>query len=151
MPRRIDVCQCVCHAGAVHPASWPLLSDDSLSDLATCCAPLAGEALDAHAAERLAAVLKALAEPTRLRLLALVAAKHDSEECICNLTKLVGVSQPTVSHHMKLLVDAGLLEREQRGKWAYYRLVPGALDALARLVSAVAVDPGVVAPAARSC
>jgi ArsR family transcriptional regulator len=90
--------------------------------------------LDDAAAERLAAVLKALADPTRLRLLSLVAAQPDREECICNLTALVGVSQPTVSHHMKVLVDAGLLEREQRGKWAYYRLVPGALDALSALL-----------------
>lgn len=115
-------------------ASLPLL----VEDLAACCAPPAGEALDADGAERLAATLKVLAEPTRLRLLSLVAANRDSEECICNLTELVGVSQPTVSHHMRLLVDAGLLAREQRGKWAYYRLVPGALDAFARLLAGVA-------------
>lgn len=111
----------------------PLLSDD----LAACCARPASGALDAAAAVRLAAVLKVLAEATRLRLLSLVAAGADGEECICNLTELVGVSQPTVSHHMRLLVDAGLLEREQRGKWAYYRLVPGALDTLAGLLSRV--------------
>lgn len=115
-------------------APLPVLMDD----LAACCPPPAGQALDANSAERLAAVLKVLAEPTRLRLLSLVAAHQDSEECICNLTDLVGVSQPTVSHHMKLLVDAGLLEREQRGKWAYYRLVPGALDTLTTLLSRVA-------------
>jgi ArsR family transcriptional regulator len=83
-------------------------------------------------------VLKVLAEPTRLRLLSLVAAQQDGAECICNLTDQVGVSQPTVSHHMKLLVDAGLLEREQRGKWAYYRLIPGALATLTHLLSSVA-------------
>lgn len=109
-----------------------------MADLAACCPPPTGEALDAATAERLAAVLKVLAEPTRLRLLSLVAAHQDSEECICNLTELVGVSQPTVSHHMKLLVDAGLLDREQRGKWAYYRLIPGALDTLTRLLTRVA-------------
>jgi ArsR family transcriptional regulator len=117
--------------GAMPTAPLPVLIDD----LAACCPPPAGEALDAVAAERLAAVLKVLAEPTRLRLLSLVAAHQDSEACICNLTDLVGVSQPTVSHHMKLLVDAGLLDREQRGKWAYYRLVPGALDTLTTLLS----------------
>jgi ArsR family transcriptional regulator, arsenate/arsenite/antimonite-responsive transcriptional repressor len=122
--------------GAVPTASLPLLSDDL-----ACCAPPAGQALDPGAAERLAAVLKVLAEPTRLRLLSLVAAHQDSEECICNLTELVGVSQPTVSHHMKLLVDVGLLEREQRGKWAYYRLIPGALDSLTQLL------PRIVHPA----
>jgi ArsR family transcriptional regulator len=116
------------------PSPLPLFG----GELVACCTPLAGEVLDAAAAEQLAAVLKVLAEPTRLRLLSLIAANQDSEECICNLTDVVGVSQPTVSHHMKLLVDAGLLEREQRGKWAYYRLVPGALDALAGLLTKVA-------------
>ena len=115
-------------------APLPVLMDN----LAACCPPPAGGALDAAAAERLAAVLKVLAEPTRLRLLSLVAARQDGEECICNLTDLVGVSQPTVSHHMKQLVDAGLLEREQRGKWAYYRLVPGALETLTALLGRVA-------------
>jgi ArsR family transcriptional regulator len=115
-------------------APLPVLMDD----LAACCPASAGQALDADSAERLAGVLKVLAEPTRLRLLSLVAAQQDSEECICNLTDLVGVSQPTVSHHMKQLVDAGLLDREQRGKWAYYRLVPGALDTLTALLSRVA-------------
>jgi ArsR family transcriptional regulator, arsenate/arsenite/antimonite-responsive transcriptional repressor len=115
-------------------APLPLLADE----FAACCTPAAGVGLDAEAAQRLAAVLKVIAEPTRLRLLSLVAAQAESEACICDLTAPVGLSQPTVSHHMKVLVDAGLLEREQRGKWAYYRLVPGALDALARLVSTVA-------------
>jgi ArsR family transcriptional regulator len=118
---------------AMPTALLPLLSDD----LTACCTPPAGQALDAAAAERLAAVLKVLAEPTRLRLLSLVAAHQDGEECICNLTDLVGVAQPTVSHHMKLLVEAGLLDREQRGKWAYYRLVPGALDTLTTMLARV--------------
>jgi len=100
-------------------------------DLAACCSPVAAGGLDQASAERLAAVLKALAEPTRLRLISLVAAQPDGEACICELTAPVALSQPTVSHHMKVLVDAGLLEREQRGKWAYYRLVPGALDSVA--------------------
>jgi ArsR family transcriptional regulator, arsenate/arsenite/antimonite-responsive transcriptional repressor len=120
--------------GGMPTTPLPLLVDD----LADCCAPADGGGLDADSAERLATVLKVIAEPTRLRLLSLVAAYQDSEECICNLTDRVGVSQPTVSHHMRVLVDAGLLEREQRGKWAYYRLVPGALDVLGRLVSTVA-------------
>jgi ArsR family transcriptional regulator, arsenate/arsenite/antimonite-responsive transcriptional repressor len=122
------------HAGDMPTAQLPVLTEDWV----TCCAPGAGHGLDADSADRLAAVLKVIAEPTRLRLLSLVAAQQDSEECICNLTDRVGVSQPTVSHHMKVMVEAGLLEREQRGKWAYYRLVPGALDALARLVTTVA-------------
>src|SRR4051812_39291728 len=106
----------------------PLLADD-------CCSPVSGAPLDLDAAERLAAVLKALAEPTRLRLLSLVAARREGEACICDLTAPVALSQPTVSHHMKVLTDAGLLHREQRGRWAYYRIVPGALDTLAALLS----------------
>ena len=104
-------------------------------DLAACCSTVTAAVLDEASAERLAAVLKALAEPTRLRLLSLIAAQPDGEACICDLTAPVGLSQPTVSHHMKVLADAGLLEREQRGKWAYFRLVPGALDSVAATLS----------------
>lgn len=98
---------------------------------ATCCSPAVGEPFDQATAETVAAALKAIAEPTRLRLVSLLAAHADGEACVCELTGPVGLSQPTVSHHMKVLVDAGLLTREQRGKWAYYRLVPGAIGALA--------------------
>jgi ArsR family transcriptional regulator len=101
------------------------------ADFAMCCAPITGAVLDAAAAERLAAVLKALAEPTRLRLVSLIAGHDGAEACVCDLTAPVGLTQPTVSHHLKTLVDAGLLERSQRGKWAYFRIVPAALDALA--------------------
>ena len=107
-----------------------------LSDLAACCNPVTGTVLDAAAAERLAAVLKALAEPTRLRLISLIAAHGAAgQACVCDLTEPVGLSQPTVSHHMKQLVDAGLVTREQRGKWAYYRLIPDTLADLARLIT----------------
>ncbi|MGI8457018.1 MAG: ArsR/SmtB family transcription factor [Propionibacteriaceae bacterium] len=99
-------------------------------DLA-CCGAGIPAALDVSEAEQLAARLKAVADPARLRLLSLVARSVDGEACICDLTGPVGLSQPTVSHHMKLLVDTGLLTREQRGKWAYYRLVPGAPEHLA--------------------
>ncbi|MDD4868638.1 MAG: metalloregulator ArsR/SmtB family transcription factor [Mycobacterium sp.] len=102
-----------------------------VADLAACCSSITDGVLDAAAAERLASVLKALAEPTRLRLVSLIAGYEDAEACVCDLTAPVGLSQPTVSHHLKTLVEAGLLERSQRGKWAYYRLVPAALDALA--------------------
>ena len=104
-------------------------------DWVGCCAPITREPLSADAAQRLAGVLKAIAEPTRLRLLSLVAAHPGGEACLCELTDPVKLSQPTVSHHMKVLVDAGLLAREQRGRWAFYRLVPGAFDALALLLS----------------
>jgi ArsR family transcriptional regulator len=108
-------------------------SNDSLlaGDLAACCNPITDTVLDEAAAERLAGVLKALGEPTRLRLVSLIAGHQDAEACVCELTAPVGLSQPTVSHHLKTLVEAGLLERTQRGKWAYYRLVPAALAAVA--------------------
>jgi ArsR family transcriptional regulator len=102
-----------------------------VADLAACCSPITDTVLDAAAAERLAGVLKALGEPSRLRLVSLIAGHEGAEACVCDLTAPVGLSQPTVSHHLKILVEAGLLERAQRGKWAYYRLVPAALDALA--------------------
>lgn len=105
------------------------------SDLSVCCGSITGSVLDDAAAERLAGVLKALGEPTRLRLVSLIAAHEGAEACVCDLTDPVGLSQPTVSHHLKVLVDAGLIEREQRGKWAYYRLVPGVLDALAGMLT----------------
>jgi ArsR family transcriptional regulator len=97
-----------------------------------CCAPITGTPISPEDAEKLAALLKAIAEPTRLRLLSLVAAHEGGEACVCDLTDPVGLSQPTVSHHLKILVDAGLLTREKRGVWAYYRLVPGRLSEAAR-------------------
>lgn len=96
-----------------------------------CCTPLSAAPLAGPDAERLAHVLKAVADPARLQLLSMVAAHDGGGACICDLTGPVGLTQPTVSHHMKVLVDAELLTREQRGKWAYYRLVPGALGRLA--------------------
>lgn len=95
-----------------------------LTGVAACCAPETGGVLDPDAAEQLAQMFKALGEPTRVRLLSLIAAADGAEACICDLTDGVGLSQPTVSHHMKLLVEAGLVSREQRGRWAYYRLDP---------------------------
>jgi ArsR family transcriptional regulator len=97
-----------------------------------CCGTTpAAAALELVEAEQLAALLKAVADPARLRLLSLVARSAAGETCICDLTGPVGLSQPTVSHHMKILVEAGLLTREQRGRWAYYRLVPAAPEELA--------------------
>jgi ArsR family transcriptional regulator, arsenate/arsenite/antimonite-responsive transcriptional repressor len=104
-------------------------------DLAACCSPVTGGALDQDAAERLARVFKALGDPARVRLVSLIAASDGGEACICDLTGPVGLSQPTVSHHMKLLVDAGFMHREQRGKWAYYRLVDEALSSLAQALA----------------
>jgi ArsR family transcriptional regulator, arsenate/arsenite/antimonite-responsive transcriptional repressor len=96
-----------------------------------CCAPIGTGVLGDQDAQVLAGRLKALADPARLRLMSLVLAADGGQACVCDLTEPVGLSQPTVSHHMKVLVEAGLLTREQRGRWAYFTAVPGALDALA--------------------
>lgn len=96
-----------------------------------CCVPRVTSSLTQTDAEKVARVFKALGDPTRLRLLSLIAAGEGGEACICDLTAPVGLSQGTVSHHMKLLADAGLVTREQRGKWAYFALNDGALDAAA--------------------
>jgi ArsR family transcriptional regulator len=100
-----------------------------------CCVPLVRAPLSAAAATDLAHTLKALADPARLRLLSMVAAHDGAEACVCDLTEPLGLTQPTVSHHLKVLVDAGLLTRDKRGVWAYYAVVPGALDALAAVLS----------------
>lgn len=100
-----------------------------------CCAPLTRGPLSAASAVDLARTLKALADPARLRLLSMVAAHDGGEACVCDLTEPLGLSQPTVSHHLKVLVDAGLLTREKRGVWAYFMLVPGALDSLAAVLT----------------
>lgn len=105
-----------------------------LADVDVCCSPLTGGALDDEQAERLAMLLKALGDPTRVKLVSLIAATTAGEACICDLTEPVGLTQPTVSHHMKVLADAGLVTREQRGKWAYYRVDGDALRAMARAI-----------------
>ena len=97
---------------------------------AACCVPPTRDAITEQAAVDLAQVLKALADPARLRLLSLIAAHDGAEACVCDLTEPVGLSQPTVSHHLKVLADAGLITRDKRGVWAYYAVVPGALDAV---------------------
>jgi ArsR family transcriptional regulator len=105
----------------------PLLS----TDVSVCCSPVTGGVLDPDEAQRLARMFKALGDPTRVRLLSLIAAHVDGEACICDLTDPVGLSQGTVSHHMKILGEAGLVSREQRGKWAFYRVVDATLATLA--------------------
>jgi ArsR family transcriptional regulator len=92
------------------------------------CTPLfSGAPLDDAAAVRLAAMLKVLGEPARLRLLSLLQAQPSHEACVCHLTDALDLSQPTISHHLRVLFEAGLVDRERRGNWVYYRAVPGAL------------------------
>lgn len=108
-----------------------------IQTIETCCEPVAEEALTEEQATELAAAFKILADPVRLRLLSLVATAGPGEACACDLTEPVGRSQPTVSHHLSVLTEAGLLEREQRGRWAWFRVVP---ERLAVLSDALAVD-----------
>lgn len=93
-----------------------------------CCPPFLHSALTKGDAEELASLFKALADPGRLRVLSFIAAQPKGEACVCHVTGPIGLSQPTVSHHLKLLHDAGLLEREKRGAWVYYRIVPNRLE-----------------------
>jgi ArsR family transcriptional regulator len=102
----------------------------TIATIAASCAPLSGGELSQVEADQLAAALKVLAEPARLRLLSLIQAQPDGEACVCHLTAPLGLSQPTVSHHLKVLLGAGLVEREQRGSWAFFRVRPDALTAL---------------------
>ena len=100
-----------------------------------CCAPLLREPITASQAADLARLLKALADPTRLRLVSMVAAHENGEACVCDLTEPLGLTQPTISHHLKILVDAGIFTRDKRGVWAYYALRPGTLQALADILA----------------
>ncbi len=103
-----------------------------------CCSPLTRDPLSAEQAERIVPLVKALADPVRLRLLSLVASHADGEACVCDLNDAFALSQPTISHHLKLLHDAGLLDREKRGVWVYYRINTAALGDLAALLGGVA-------------
>jgi ArsR family transcriptional regulator len=98
------------------------------------CPPLLAGPLEAEEAERLARALKVLADPTRLRLLSLIQAQPSGEACVCHLTEPLELTQPTISHHLKVLLEAGLVEREQRGSWAYFRVMPERLRALRELL-----------------
>jgi ArsR family transcriptional regulator len=106
----------------------------SPADTAACCSPLTAEPLTAEQAERIAPLLKALADPVRLRLLSLVASHQGGEACICELNDAFDLSQPTISHHMKVLHEAGLVDRDKRGVWVYYRVRPHALASLGALI-----------------
>ena len=102
-----------------------------------CCAPLTQEPLSAEAADRIAPLLKALADPVRLRLLSLVASHQDGEACVCDLNDAFDLSQPTISHHLKVLHEVGLLDRTKRGVWVYYSTRPEALADLGALIGGV--------------
>ena len=127
----IDRCQCDSHTELVTAA--PALQ--GTGTVAVCCTPLLREPITAAEADQLAKTLKAVADPTRLRLVSMVAAHDGGEACVCDLTAPLGLTQPTISHHLKILVDVGIFARDKRGVWAYYSIVPGALDALSAVLS----------------
>lgn len=102
-------------------------------DALECCTALTGEPIDAGQAERIAPLLKALGDPARLRLMSLIASHEGAEACVCDLLPAFDLSQPTISHHLKVLHDVGLVERERRGTWVYYSVRPEALTALGTL------------------
>jgi ArsR family transcriptional regulator, arsenate/arsenite/antimonite-responsive transcriptional repressor len=106
-----------------------------VATVAASCPPLLQQALEQSEAEELARLLKVLADPARLRLLSLIQAQPDGEACVCHLVEPLGLAQGTVSHHLKALLTAGLVTREQRGSWAYYRVAPEALGAVKALLA----------------
>jgi ArsR family transcriptional regulator len=99
-----------------------------------CCSPLMTEPISREQAELIAPLVKALADPVRLRLLSLVASHAGHEACVCDLNDAFELSQPTISHHLKVLHESGLLEREKRGVWVYYRVNQAALGDLSTLL-----------------
>jgi len=110
----------------------------SPAETAACCAPLSAEPLSMEQAEQVAPLLKALADPVRLRLMSLVASRPGGEACVCDLNDAFDLSQPTISHHLKVLHEAGLLDREKRGVWVYYRARTEALSSLGALIGSPA-------------
>jgi ArsR family transcriptional regulator len=110
--------------------SLPLV-DDALA----CCAPLAREPMGEDQALQVSALLKALADPVRLRLMSMVLSHEGGEACVCDLTPAFDLSQPTISHHLKVLHEAGLLDRDKRGVWVYYRARRDAMAAIAGMLT----------------
>ena len=108
-----------------------------VADVAACCSPLACEPLSAEQAAELSRVFKAMGDPVRLRLLSLIASHEGGEACVCQLTDLFDLAGPTISHHLRVLREAGLIAGERRGTWIYYRLLP---DALARASTVLRLD-----------
>jgi ArsR family transcriptional regulator len=130
LPRDIDTCQ--------HRRVSKSVLELSPVETVACCSPLTAQSLSSEQAERIAPLLKALADPVRLRLLSLVASHQDGEACVCDLNDAFDLSQPTISHHLKVLHEAGLLDRSKRGVWVYYSVEADALADLGALIGGVA-------------
>jgi ArsR family transcriptional regulator len=107
----------------------------TIATVTATCPPLLAGALEPRDAESLARALRVIADPARLRILSLIQAQPDGEACVCHLTEPLGLTQPTISHHLKVLLDAGLVEREQRGSWAYFRVLGDQLASLRELLA----------------
>jgi ArsR family transcriptional regulator len=122
-------------------ADLPVLGQDE----AVCCAPMVREPLGEEAAAELSRMFKALSDPIRLRLLSLIASHEGGEACVCDLTGPFDVSQPTISHHLKVLREAGLVGSERRATWVYYWVLPEALAKLSALLQTPAVSAKVPA------
>jgi ArsR family transcriptional regulator len=118
-------------------------------DAVACCSPMVREPLGEEAAVDLARMFKALSDPVRLRLLSLIASHEGGEACVCDLTGPFDVSQPTISHHLKVLREAGLVGSERRATWVYYWVLPAALAKLSSLLQAPADTAAAVAGGAR--
>src|SRR5215472_1367748 len=131
LPRDIGFCQ-------YRRMSKSLLVLDPVST-AACCSPLTAQPLSEEQADQVAPLLKALADPVRLRLMSLVASHSDGEACVCELNDAFDLSQPTISHHLRVLHDAGLLDREKRGVWVYYKARTEALASLAAVIASPSV------------
>ena len=108
-----------------------------LTDAVGCCSPLAREPLSADQSIELARLFKAMGDPVRLRLMSLIASHEGGEACVCDLTDVFDLSGPTISHHLKVLREAGLIAGERRGTWVYYRILP---DALRQLSAVLVLD-----------
>ena len=121
----IDICQYV-----AMPKTLELTPVETLA----CCPPLAIEPISLEQAERIAPLVKALADPVRLRLLSLIGSHAGREACVCDLNDAFELSQPTISHHLKQLHAAGLIDREKRGVWVFYRLNESALSDVGALL-----------------
>ncbi|NMH79145.1 helix-turn-helix transcriptional regulator [Pseudonocardia xinjiangensis] len=115
-----------------------------LADAVGCCSPLAREPLSAGQAVELARLFKAMGDPVRLRLLSLIASHEGGEACVCDLTDVFDLTGPTISHHLKVLREAGLISGERRGTWVYYRVQP---EALRRLSAVLVPDDALTVPA----
>ncbi|KHJ71761.1 MULTISPECIES: ArsR/SmtB family transcription factor [Rhodococcus] len=124
------------------------MSNQLSSEAELCCPPLSREPLTSDWAGDLARMFKALGDPVRLRMLSMIASHQGGESCVCDISPAFDLSQPTISHHLKVLREAGLLDCERRGTWVYYRVIPAALE---QLSAVLATESGVLPGSTCAC